>query len=205
MLGSSIPKYAGQAAVSSTVGKDLHLSNELGYHIMWDGRSGMTWDQLEGRLQCKLCCNPPPKFLMIHLGSNDLVPLKGKELIESVKLTILRFNALMPNTTIIWSELLPRLFWFGANKPKKIEKKRKQVNSLISQFVIQQGGKYLRHVNVLPEDKYFRFDGTHLSPLGNAVYLNAMYEGLKQFITTSKSEYISKSLKEGVLNLDDFK
>ena len=168
----------------------------------------MTWDQLEDRVQYKiqyrLLCMPPPKFLFIHLGSNDLVSLKGKELIETVKLTILRFNALLPNTTIIWSELLPRLYWHGAHKPKNIEKNRKQVNNQISQFVVQHGGKYLRHINILPEFQYFRFDGTHLSPLGNAIYLNAMYEGLKQFITTNKSEYVSQSLNEGVLDVKDF-
>ena len=70
----------------------------------------------------------------------------------------------------------------------------------------RRGRGYLHNKNIVPELQYFRFDGIHLSAFGkliNAVFLNAMLVGLKQFITTNKSQPTSESRHEGFLNLED--
>ena len=204
VMGSSIPKYAEQSVEINPDVKELRLDELLGYRILWHGVPKMTWRNFEKNVEYLLSDNPPPQFLVIHLGCYDLLALVNtKDLIDKIKSAIRHTQEKMPNTVLIWSELLPRLYWHGAQKSNKTDKMRKQVNSTISKFIIENGGKYLRHVNIVPEVKYFRDDGANLSHFGNTVYLNAMHEGLKQFITTSNSEYVSKSLNEGVFEIQD--
>jgi hypothetical protein len=78
-----------------------------------------------------------------------------------------------PGCVIIWSHILPRLYWHGANNTRGIDKARKRINSKVERHVMQFGGKVIRHPDIVSEEiGLFRFDGTHLSDIGNDIFLN---------------------------------
>jgi hypothetical protein len=68
-----------------------------------------------------LLSNPAPNILVIQLGSNDLGILKGKELIELIRLDVLRLRPLLPNIILVWSEILPRRYWHVVNNQVAVE------------------------------------------------------------------------------------
>ena len=89
---------------------------------------------------------------------------------KEIQCSLLRFHALMPSTTLIWSSILPSLYWHGAplNCGGKIDRKRRNVNHkhninrVIKKFILGLGGAYINHdCNItVKEQSLFRHDGT---------------------------------------------
>lgn len=147
----------------------------------------MQWQELDPQILQLIKHEVPPNYLVIHLGSNDLVTpnLTSKKFIEEIQCSFLRYNALLPNTKLVWSHILPRRYWHGAplNSGKNIDKKRKRINKNISKFVTEMGGGVISHANIsVANPDLFRFDGTHLSELGNRNFLNNVKSGLWSLI-----------------------
>ena len=113
--------------------------------------------------------------MIIHLGSNDLGILKGKELIELIRLDVLRLRTLLPNVILVRSEILTRRYWRVANNQVAVENSRKRVNTAAKAIFLNeiQKGFIIRHPNIrVTENVLYRYDGVHLSDAGNSVYLN---------------------------------
>jgi hypothetical protein len=68
----------------------------------------MQWKELIPTFDEYLLTRPRPQVLLIQLGSNDLAILKIKELIELIRLNVLRLQALFPELILIWREILPQ-------------------------------------------------------------------------------------------------
>jgi hypothetical protein len=49
--------------------------------------------------------------MIIHCGSNDLTEVKIADLIHDISADIIRFKLLLPNTKIVWSDILMRRYW----------------------------------------------------------------------------------------------
>ncbi|KAJ8307741.1 hypothetical protein KUTeg_014712 [Tegillarca granosa] len=101
------------------------------------------------------------------IGSNDLVSRASGVLRWEMKLDLLSLSKL-PNTTVVWSCILPRLFWYGARSQVAIDNVRGRV---ITQSDLSD-----------KETGCYRFDGIHLSDIGNDIYLNALQGALKSFL-----------------------
>lgn len=196
ILGSSIPFWAGHhAATQRPGGSNLNLP----VLINWLGRRGMHWDQLDSVVSEHLLHLPPPKFLLIHLGSNDLTTpaLTGIELVHRIQCSLYRYNVLLPNTTLIFSSMLPRLYWHGAplTAGGKINSKRLKVNKAIKKFITQEvTGCYINHDTTIrvSETPLFRHDGTHLSKTGLDIYLNNLQSGIQLFLNNTSNIYPSE-------------
>jgi hypothetical protein len=109
----------------------------------------MQWDAVDRLIDQEPGHKPPSNIMLIHLGSNDLT-VEGNTMrtfTEEIQCSLLRFNALMPSTKLIWSFILPRLYWHDAplNSWGKIDKKRKNVNQGIKTFIIDLQGAYINH------------------------------------------------------------
>ena len=186
-VGSSIPYWAGEYAFNRPGGRNLGLHTS----VHWMATHGLKWKQLDPVIMASRRHQPPPDYLLIHLGSNDLTEegITSKSLVEEIKLSLLRYNALLPNTKIIWSSLLPRRYWQGTplNAGAKIDYKRKRVNKLVHKFLPEIGGLYINHDhNISAKEKtIFRTDGTHLNDQGNGIYLNNIQGALEFFHTTN--------------------
>ena len=132
----------------------------------------MHWSEFNQMLQLQCLHSRPPKYLVIHLGSNDLTSTTGCELEHKVRGDIDLWMSNLPNTTFIFSELLPRLSWGSTVIPfQKIEKKRKHFNNRMRRFIHAKGGYFVKHdINIDTPGMYFR-DGVHLSDVGYDMFL----------------------------------
>ena len=85
--------------------------------------------------------------------------------------------------TIIWSDMLPRLYWHNAKNASNIDSARKDVNRKVKQYLKSHGGLVIRHPSITyTEKRLFRYDGTHLNQLDNSVLLNGLQGGLETFL-----------------------
>ena len=108
----------------------------------------MLWSEIVPQLRHDLCSPPRPDALIIHLGSNDLVRQKSIELLHTVTNDIETIQALLPNCTLMWSHLLPRLYWQGVSDIPGMERARKKVNRKASVSCVSLGGKQIKHVMI---------------------------------------------------------
>ena len=181
-MGSSIPYWAGEYA-SQHGGRNLGLPAT----VQWHAKRGMKWHDLDPCILHLLKSLPPPDVLVIHLGSNDMVSeeLSSKILVQEIQCTFLRYRSLMPQTKLVWSHILPRLYWHGVplSRNKKIDKKRKKVNRKAAAIAAEVGGYSVSHPNIsIHNYDLFRYDGTHLSNSGNASFIYDLTQMLIQLI-----------------------
>lgn len=156
--------------------------------VKWLGRRGLVLDDLDKLMDSLLLEVPKPQFIMLHCGSNDLTSdgITGKQLIEKIQCSILRYQALFGKATIIWSSILQRRYWHFAplGAGKKIEKKRARVNSAIRSFILKNGGIYIDNNNISAKEiNLFHNDGTHLSNLGNSILINNWKTAIQSLIS----------------------
>lgn len=74
----------------------------------------MRWKQVCPKVRSLLKVEDPPHYLLVHYGGNDV----GQEdkcvvLRKNIKKGLDKLQNLLPNTTLIWSQVLPRLQWRG--------------------------------------------------------------------------------------------
>ena len=95
----------------------------------------------------------------------------------------------MPETTLIWSDILPRRNWgegIELYEIKRLEIKIKIINRLVRKKVVVWGGKFIAHPEVTHSNRSLYFnDEIHLSDWGNYIFLNVLQGGLEKFILIS--------------------
>ncbi|CAC5391351.1 unnamed protein product [Mytilus coruscus] len=150
----------------------------------WIDQRGMRLGDFNRVFEQRLLNRPLPSFLVIQLGSNDLGILTSAELFSGIECDLLRLHALYPALKVIWSDILMRRYWHNASCGQAVEKARKRVNLRVKNLVLSIGGCAIRHSNIrAKESNLFRYDGTHLSKIGNDIYLNNLQGALEKFMT----------------------
>lgn len=92
--------------------------------------------------------------------------------------------------TIIWSNMLPRLYWNNAKSYSKIDATRKAVNRIVMHFFKREGRLVIRHLTIIfAQKQLLRYDRTNLNDLGNAALLNGLQGGLETIACSSTSMY----------------
>jgi hypothetical protein len=133
------------------VGQHLRLQ-QYGGRIRWCGVRGMKWHNLKENLEKYLQHLPPPSYLVIQLGSNDLTCGDSGSLRWHMKRDLEYISQLLPNTRLVWSCILPRLYWHGARSHVAINKTRKRVNREISNLVLSLGGRVIKQADISEQD-----------------------------------------------------
>jgi len=155
-------------------------SLELDADLWWQGFGGLTLRRTSLRLQTLLRVRDPPKFLFLHVGGNDLGRTKIKQLSKCADELFEFIKVNMPDTVVIWSEILPR-DWGPGNKG--LEEARKRINTYIVKIVKRTGGFYLRHINLMPfGSPMYDTDGVHLSLSGCKTLIANIRFGLLHFM-----------------------
>lgn len=134
----------------------------------------------------------PPHFLVLHVGGNDI----GQYHFQRVRANLLslldQLQALLPNTILIWSQILPRLEWRHEICHKALEKCRIRLNSMAAFHVINRGGRYIRYPELNFEGHGLYCDQVHLCDMGNELFLYRLQHGLQTFMSSSLSSYPPK-------------
>ncbi|CAC5390987.1 unnamed protein product [Mytilus coruscus] len=188
VMGSFIVYWAARSIKRRPGGQNLGLQSK-GYNFHWYGQRGMKWKNLLPSVEENLRCYPPPQILIIHLGSNDLYLIKGKKLIEQIRLDIMRLHVLLPNLSLVWSEILLRRYWHLAENQVAINSTRKRVNAAVRNIFREElnHGLVICHPNIKAQERdLFRHDGVHLSDVGNDVFLNNVQGALELFASSDR-------------------
>ncbi len=160
-----------------------HLNLETMHgNVAWIGIGGLRWAGLLPLLRRKLQVWAPPHILVIHLGSNDLVGNRTVDLGYNILNDLHAVAALIPQVKLIWSYMLPRRVWRGANSHKAMEKNRRRINRKAVDVVTSLGGGFIKHDIDDRDPGLYREDDVHLSDIGNAIFVNEIQEALFQTI-----------------------
>ena len=89
----------------------------------------------------------------------------------------------MPNTEIIWSQILPRKTWRYSNNTKSMENCRRRLNSSPGRYMVRQD-YYIKYPDIKPDNRFISSDGVHLTKLGNIIFLNTLQGALEYFVTS---------------------
>ena len=85
-----------------------------------------------------------------------------------------------PNTLLIWSDILPRVFYFGARSQLSLERKRRAVNRWARSQGRRRGVSIMHHPQFRwTETVLYRYDAVHLSPLGNRVFVDNICQAIR--------------------------
>ncbi|XP_007653892.1 uncharacterized protein LOC103164789 [Ornithorhynchus anatinus] len=148
--------------------------------VSWLGTREMLWDQLLPLIQSMVQQGISPNVIIIHLGENDLVQQTELGLTITMKNDLTTLCRAFPMAKIVWSTLLPRRTWLGAQKPEAVDKTRKAVVNELSKFCSLSGISVLRHdqiVHSVPE--LFSQDGVHLSEIGASIFNANLREAIE--------------------------
>ncbi|XP_054836942.1 uncharacterized protein LOC129330780 isoform X2 [Eublepharis macularius] len=176
ICGHSMIFWAAHQAKRTHLGSQLGLSRWA--QIEWQGRRGLRWPGLLPLLFGGRCA-PPPHFLVIHLGGNDLGWVKGKALTLQAQADLKFIGQRWPGVLIMWSAILPRRVWREALDHEGVERARRKANKAMFKALGAGLGVYLPHPQI--RDTYadlYRGDGVHLSFKGNEIFLNDLRQGL---------------------------
>ena len=155
--------------------------------IKWVGRRGMRWHQLMHQLQDLAMHSPPPRALVLHLGSNDLTSVRCGTLRLFMRRDIRAIHNLFPYAKIVVSAMLQRRTWSwgigGSYTESAIENKRKTLNRFLRRLSISVGGTFIPHEDITSDTTGLYYsDGVHLSDIGNDLLLMCFRYALETWV-----------------------
>lgn len=161
-------------------GIHLGLKQRLQADILWQGKGGMKWHEVKRKVKHLLTLAEAPDILVIHCGGNDLGLSSPKKLRERIISDLHMIKQVLPQTKIVWSQILPRPEWLLRKRPD-VERSRKRVNSAVAKEVVHKlNGGYFKYPEItIQKPELFLDDNVHLSTMGNNIFLNLLSGGLE--------------------------
>lgn len=182
VIGDSLVKRA-EARANFRNAPNLSLPSRT---VRWFGSGGMCWEQLRPKLQLTMIFEPQPAMILVHLGGNNLVETKQAKLMRAIKRDVRYIASVFPDSFIVWSDILPRKVWRGTSNDNgvltRLNTKRKRINRAGRHAVSRLPlGRAIMHDIDLQTNGLFLDDGTHLTPVGNDIFLNTLQEAVATF------------------------
>jgi hypothetical protein len=143
MVVSSIVKNAFIVARQRPGGINLGLS-QINVEILWQGIRGMVIEQIKKQIFAMLQYEDPPNYLFLHVSANNIDHSKIGHIRNQIKVTINWIHNKLPNTIIIWSQILPRSCWRYSSNMIAMKKCRYRLNNSIASYVLRSGGHYIQ-------------------------------------------------------------
>lgn len=168
MIGDSILHWAGQRAFDRGL-PNLKLPENM--TIGWHCVRGMKWADFHHIVQREALFNgKQPRFILLHLGGNDLESTSLYKLRRVINREIKYLRSLFSDTMIIWCDILQRRVWRGVGERinQIMERKRKRVNGFGRNVVMSSGGRgkcFSVEIDFSTAG-FYRNDGVHLSDVG---------------------------------------
>ena len=82
----------------------------------------------------------PPNYIVVHIRGNDLGNISLGYLHYQLVHFMSWLSNQLPETTLIWSQILPRLKWRNFENTVIMDKCRRRLNSFIGAYMIRHGG-----------------------------------------------------------------
>lgn len=170
--------------VGDSIIRRVECGFPLPLKVHWKGKGGAGVADLYDLREQLLRLSPPPVFLLVHLGTNDLVRIDEFALRQRVAVMLRDCLDWCPHLTLIWSDILPRVFYFGAHSQPALERKRR----IINRWARSQCSKLprtlcLHHPQFQWADfSLYHFDGVHFSPAGNRIFRSNIEQFLRSHI-----------------------
>lgn len=174
MVGDSIISWAGQ-------GNPQLDGDGMTY---WKGRRGAHMAETTRRVRQYLARHAFPTTLIIHVGTNDLFTLPVQALRRVLLETLISIRNLLPHTRILWSDILHRMFYHGQLTPRGGKRSVISLNKYAARVCRDIGNAgTIRHYRVInPSNQAaYRYDGLHLSPIGNNLFREDLGKALVFF------------------------
>ena len=164
----------------------VHLGlQHIGGSVLWDFQPGMRIEDISFRLNRLIATpHPLPSIIVFHCGGNNIGQTRLSFIVSYLKALFDNLISQFPNILFVWSAILPRLKFRNEQSHNKLEKTRKRINSCIGAYLIRKGGAYIQYHDIVETSELFR-DNTHLSELGNDIFLNILQGALYNFYTLS--------------------
>ena len=184
IVGDSIIRWAATHILETGPPEDPDF--KLGLKVVdvcWKGRGGrrLTHFAEDFKYMCQ-GSRKLPSVILLHLGTNDIMNSPIQSLQWSFQQCIHLINSLIIRPTIIFSEILPRLYYKGARDEKRVERLRKTINRRFRALLGRCGGHVIRHPGFTQQQvNLYREDGVHLSSQGNVLFLKDLEGGLRYF------------------------
>ncbi|KAM5152692.1 uncharacterized protein ACMZJ9_010812 [Mantella aurantiaca] len=134
IIGNFWVNHSALVARKRPNGQNLGL-DEKQYTVRWMDKYSLKWHELLTDLSQAASTMGDPDIVFIHLGSSDLGQEKYMKFVSVVKRDLDRLVESYPNTTFIWSSIMPRKGWMKGY----METQRKKFNYTVSGFAKQLG------------------------------------------------------------------
>ncbi|CAC5390438.1 unnamed protein product [Mytilus coruscus] len=128
-------------------------------------------------------------IIVARQSGNDLGRTKVGYLRNEIKSKI---HSYLPNTSIVWSQILPRTHWCYSESHDCMMTCRLRINSATASTVLKNGGHYIKYPDIVPTSTCLKEDGVHLIDLGNDIFMNTLQGALEMFICSVSSTYPDK-------------
>ena len=155
-----------------------------GGEVTWIGKRGAHLSGLASKLKRLLRRKPYPTTIIVHIGTNDILSSTTCRMRFAIPENLMGIRQLLPNTRIIWSDIMPRLFYYGQNRSGAGRRVANFFNSQAHKCIYSMdNAHFITHSVAFAPRHYglFRPDGLHLSEEGIIVYKMVLSESLVFF------------------------
>ena len=146
-----------------------------GLNVVLSGLPGMNISALVPLVQAMVNRFGLPHALVIHYGGNDIGMGSIREVLKHLIYATFIVSKMLPNSLLIYSQILPRTKWRYNSNLKAMERARKRINRGIRTYYYKSNAKVITHADLQDGHKaLYADDGVHFAFLGNDIFINAI-------------------------------
>ena len=170
----------GDSMVRRVSARKVQLAG--GGNTVYCGEGGAGIGRLRDMVLRHLSRRRNPTTLIIHLGTNDIFFNSLSAIRYRIEENVRCVRKLLPQTRLIWSDILPRAFYLKESQQSKGAGKRCTIN--LNEYAHKlctriPNMRYIKHRNFSQSDRtLFYWDSVHLSDKGHQRLLDNWSNGL---------------------------
>jgi hypothetical protein len=127
--------------------KNLGLDKN-GLNVVWAGLPGMKISALVPLVQAMVNCVCLSHALVIYCGGNDIGIGYIREVLTHLIYATFIVSKMLPNSLLIYSQILPRNKWRYNSNLKTMERARKRINRGIRTYFYKSNAKVITHADL---------------------------------------------------------
>ena len=132
--------------------------------MVWAGLPGMKISALVPLVQVMVNCFGLPHALVIHCGGNDIGMGSISEVLKHLIYATFIVSKMLPNSLLIYSQILPHTKWRYNSNLKAMERARKIINRGIRTYYYKSNAIVIAHVDLQDgHTALYADDGIHFS------------------------------------------